>query len=389
MKKNVSLIGTMVLLLSGISLNTHSDDLVIGKSDGDYGSLKASGYLRARYQDKDYSNNDHKLTFNTAKLDLDYKKSDLFAHAEYRCYQFDKLCDFSALVAGYVGYQLDKNQDIKLGLVNVPFGPSRFWESNWYGGINSAIGLEDVHNLGVSYTFQPLNHTKVDLAYFYKDGGDYFGKSQDSARYSANLVKSDDPQAPNTKEKNMFVGRINQVYKLPGIDQASFDYGLSYWYSEIKDKSFNQDGDRQAWSLFNKFSYHDFAISIVGGQNTIKLDNGVDYVTVGSFDDTYKVAKKGTFYTVDMSYIFKNLYHEIDVTPYAMYSSYLKKDSAFANSTRNIFGVDISRKNISVVGEYILGKNDMAIGGDENSLFTGADQVKTNRLFNLTFLYKF
>lgn len=84
---------------------------------------------------------------------------------EYRCYQFDKLCDFSTLVDAYIGYNINDNQFVQAGLQPVPFGPDRFWESNYYGGVITQIGLEDVHNLGLKYQGKFDTGTQVELAY--------------------------------------------------------------------------------------------------------------------------------------------------------------------------------------------------------------------------------
>ncbi|MCY3399530.1 hypothetical protein ECD62_03580, partial [Acinetobacter baumannii] len=42
----------------------------------------------------------------------------------------------------------------------------------------------DASNLGANYHFELPSATKVDLAYFATDGGNYHGSSKDSARYT-------------------------------------------------------------------------------------------------------------------------------------------------------------------------------------------------------------
>lgn len=67
-----------------------------------------------------------KIRFDAAQLKLDYEHGPLFGHAEYRCYQYDRLCDFSTLVDGYVGYKLNKTDQVVAGVQPIPFGPGRF-----------------------------------------------------------------------------------------------------------------------------------------------------------------------------------------------------------------------------------------------------------------------
>ncbi|KAA8735696.1 hypothetical protein F4V57_02575 [Acinetobacter qingfengensis] len=371
-----------ILAFGSLSTTAQAGALTIGDETTDKGALTLSGFLRAKYQDKSWSDNDHKLTFDAAKVNLDYKSPKFFGHIEYRCYQFDKLCDFSSLVDGYVGYNINKTDNLTLGLQPVPFGPSRFWESNWYGGIVTQFGLEDVHNLGVKYHFQPFNATDVDLAYFAKDGGKY-GSSSDASRYTANYVESLD-------EKNMWIARISKDLKLSEDGKLNAKVGGSYWYSDIDNKVNNLTGDRKAWALFSTISYDNLALTLTGGKNKVnnKDTTSPDISTMGSFKDYYDVANKGTFYTADVSYAFKNVGNIGTITPYAMYSTYKKDTEGFKDSTRSILGVSVDHKQLTFVAEYIMGKNDFNIGGTSASYGAGDDNGN-NHLLNLQVLYNF
>lgn len=182
-------------------MSVNAADLSVGDPKSDLGELSVSGFLRAKYQDKDWSSNDHKLTFDAARINLDYASPHIFGHVEYRCYQFSKLCDFAPLVDSYVGYKFNENNQVQVGLQTVPFGPARFWESNNYGGVVTQIGLEDVHNLGASYKFKATPSTTLDLAYFNRDGGSYHGSSKDSSRYTSNYVQPEDSSQTYLQEK--------------------------------------------------------------------------------------------------------------------------------------------------------------------------------------------
>ena len=109
---------------------------------------------------------------------------------------------------------------------------------------------------------------------------------------------------------------------------------------------------------------------------------------MGSFDDNYWVANKGDFYTADIRYSFKDIGKLGTITPYAMYSSFMKDSAGFKNSTRNIVGVSLDHKNMTLLAEYIMGKNDFLIGGDEYSYAAGSSS-KTEKLLNLQFIYNF
>lgn len=365
--------------------------ITLGDAQTDTGALTISGYVRANYQDKNYgSDNDNKLQFNAAKLALEYATPKWFAHGEYRCYQYNTLCDFSTLVDAYAGYRFNEQQNVTVGLQPIPFGVARFWESSLYGGINNTMGLEDAHNLGVNYHHE-LNSTKIDLAYFATDGGNYHGDSRDSARYTGNFVESDDPTRSTLNEKNMWIGRISQDIKLNSVPDLSLNLGGSYWYSDIENKSTDLDGSRKAWALFGSLAYQNLALTLTGGKNSVSNQDSIrpHESVMGSYDGEYDVANKGAFYTADVRYNFKDVYKGLSITPYAAYTTYVKDQDGYKDSTRNFLGASFDYKKVSLVAEYIFSKNDPFIGGTQAALAQGDADDKWNRLLNLTFFYHF
>ncbi len=366
--------------------------VTFGNPKSELGALTVSGTVRANYQDKDYgtASSDQKIKFDVGILKLAYESPDWFGKAEYRCYQYDTLCDFSTLVYGYAGYRLNPTDNITVGLQPIPFGPGRFWDTSFYAGINNTMGLQDAHDLGLNYHFELPSATKVDLAYFATDGGNYHGGSQDSARYTANIVKSSDPLKTDLEEKNMWMGRIQQDLTFLNREDLKVAVGGSYWYSEIENNKTSDDGSRKSWALFNQINYKNLNIVLTGGKQSISnKDNLSPYSsTFGSFDSEYDIANKGYFYTVDSSYTFKNVRGSLNVTPYLVFSGFNKEEQDFDNSERHIVGVVLDYKNTSLYTEYVMSKNDPFVGGTGSSLAAG-DDGKWNKLLNLTFIYNF
>lgn len=360
-----------------------------GDAKDDAGAWTISGYVRANYQDKNYgSDNDHKIQFNAAKIALDYDSPKWFGHGEYRCYQYSTLCDFSTLVDAYAGYKFSDKQNLTVGLQPVPFGIGRFWESTLYGGINNTMGLEDAHNLGANYHHE-IGSTKIDVGYFATDGGNYVGDSLDSARYTANYVKTSDSSQSALNEKNMWIARVSQNIEL--APEVNMMVGGSYWYSDLENKTYGSDGRRKTWALFSGLNYKDLALSFTGGKNDVTNKDPLhpDYSIMGSYDGEYEVANTGKFYTADIRYAFKNVYKGINVTPYATYSAYVKDADGYKDSTRNFLGVAFDYKKVSLIAEYIMSKNDPFIGGSSTALAQGDSDSKLNKMLNLTLFYYF
>lgn len=375
----------------GMSLPTFAG-VTFGDPKSERGAVTVSGTLRANYQDKDYGEtaSDQKLKFDAAILNVAYESPDWFGKFQYRCYQYDTLCDFSTLVQAYAGYRLNSTDNITLGLQPIPFGPGRYWDTSFYAGINNTMGLQDALNLGVNYHFETPSATKIDLAYFTTDGGNYHGTSKDSARYTANLVSSSDPLKTDLNEKNMWMARVDQDLKFLSTDNLKVSVGGSYWYSDIENKKTSADGERNTWALFNRINYKNLNVVLTGGKQSITNKDALNpnSSTFGSFDGEYDIANEGYFYTVDTSYTFKNVRDSLNVTPYVVFSGFNKKEQGFDDSQRNIVGVAWDYKNISLYTEYLMSKNDPFVGGTGNSLAAG-DDGKWNKLLNLMLVYNF
>lgn len=364
--------------------------LSIGDEKTNTGELSVSGFVRAKYQDKSWTDNDHKLTFDAARINVDYKSPKLFGHVEYRCYQFDKLCDFSTIVDAYAGYNINDKHLVQAGIQAVPFGPGRYWESNYYGGVITQIGLEDVHNLGIKYQGKFDTGTKLELGYFPGDGGSYSGPySDDASRYTTNFVKPENSSLTHLDETDMLIARVQQ--DISGLPEGlASNVGASYWSSDIDNKTLGTTGDRQAWALFGNLRYNNLGVTATLGKNDVE---NADPVTpqaslMGSFDDNFMVANEGMFYTVDLAYSFKNVGKFSEIEPHFMYSQYAKSEDGFKDSTRHILGVTAYYNKLMFVADYIMGKNDFLIGGPNDSYAQGSAD-KSEHMLNLQVSYLF
>ncbi|MDR2251115.1 hypothetical protein [Acinetobacter sp.] len=366
--------------------------VTLGDPTSELGAVTVSGTLRANYQDKHYGEpaSDQKIKFDAAILNVAYDSPDWFGKFQYRCYQYDTLCDFSTLVQAYAGYRLNATDNITVGLQPIPLGPGRYWDTSFYAGINNTMGLQDALDLGVNYHFEMPTATKVDLAYFATDGGNYHGSSKDSARYTANVVTSSDPLKTNLNEKNMWMARVDQDLKFLSTDDLKVSVGGSYWYSDIENKKTSADGNRNTWAVFNRINYKNLNVVLTGGRQSISNKDALSpsSSTFGSFDGEYDIANKGYFYTVDTSYKFKNVRDSLNVTPYVVFSGFNKKEQGFKDSQRNIVGVAWDYKNVSLYTEYLMSKNDPFVGGNGSSLAAG-DDGKWNKLLNVMLVYNF
>ena len=351
--------------------------------------LEISGWLRANIQDKSYSDDDQRLKFDAAKLAIQYNSDAISGQFEYRCYQFERICDFSSLVDANLSYHFANHpkHKITIGIQDIPFGPARNWSSNWYGGLLVNTGLEDIHNLGIKYQYPWTEQTQVELGYFPSDGGDYVGKSHDAARYSANFV-STGPQdiQHDLAERDLWLLRLKHHFALS--EHSNINIGGSYWYSDLENEQMNSMGKTERWASFATLNHHNWAFTFTAGQTrTDNKDPISPHISmVGSFDTAYAVANNANFYTADVYYRF-GLTENSTLSPYATLSYLDKKQTGFKDSSRYILGTQWDLKPYTIALEYIVGRNDYFIGGTEKAFAEG--DSRQEQLLNMLFLYHF
>lgn len=366
------------VLIGAICASTMSyAELSFGDKNAEAGQLQIKGAVRAKYNyDFDTEPTQSKLTFGDAVLWLNYESPQWLAHLDYRIYEYyGHIGDANWLTNAWVGYKINPESKIIAGLNPVPFGLGRFWGGSYYLGIANAVGLEDVHNLGIKYDFN--NGTdEFQLAYYPTDGGNYSGKSKDARRFSINPVDADDfvQNGTNTQERNSFVARYAHQFKAIGGDENfKSTIGASAWYSEIDNKRWNNSGDRKLWSVFANTTYNQWNLQTIAAYQDI--DNAdqqyKDHLTFGGFDNSFNVATKGQIYSAELSYtLAENVGPFTGVKPYFNYSTYLKAKDGFKDSKRLISGVAFNYEKLVMQAEFLMGKHDPYLG-DSNGLAQG------------------
>lgn len=355
------------------------------------GKLDIGGAVRAKYQYKDFAQTDKsKLEFADTKLVINYSSPTWLAYGDYRCYRIDTLCDLSMLVDAWVGYQFDPGQQLTLGMMTVPFGPSQYWGNTYYEGTMYNLGLEDVHNPGIKYQYKTATN-ELSLGFYPQDGGRYVGQSHDAARFSANLIQADDlTNGTHLHEKNILIGRVSHYVEYS--DRLNQTLGASYWHSSLDNKQTGQSGGRNAWNVFSSTDWQQWNATLVAGQHRLdnKEMNLPDISTFGAFDYSYNLANDYNFYSADVSYSWPVNYGKLsNIKPYLNYSMMDKQQNGFANSERLISGLGFSYGAVSVFAEYMLGKNDAMIAGDANSYAQGDKNASWKKLLYISIGYYF
>lgn len=125
--------------------------------------------------------------FDMFRVNFHASWKDVYLNAEYRIYSDAFGGGF--LKQGWMGYRIDEDNEIQVGLSQVPFGIQQYNSHNWFFNITYYMGLEDDHDMGVIFL-----HVGENFEYqfaFYKNAEELrFGNNTEASpsRYSYDVA---------------------------------------------------------------------------------------------------------------------------------------------------------------------------------------------------------
>ena len=378
---------------------TKDQELAEAKADDAeirFGSLRVGGAMRANYAIGDYPETDGasravedggNFALDTFRINLDYANGPYIGKVEYRWYN-----GYNFLHTGWLGYQFDDKRQLQLGVNRVPFGPGPYGVAqSWFFDQHYYLGLSDDMDLGAKYHHETGNWT-WDIAYYLADEGTYRGSSNDSARYSYDIV---DESGDGYEERNQF--NVRGIYRITHNDIIT-DLGMSLQYGELDSQGAQDDGDRYAasahmvnkWNNFTlatQLTYYHFDVDSAQSLGTDKL------VQMGAYDFPSTAAAEAWIPAVSLSY-----YHEttgIDwldyVIPFVEYSVVVKTEDAFNDSELASIGFSWGKGNWFSYVDLAASNGNEFIGGETafgDRLGANQDDDWQTR-FNINFGYYF
>ncbi|WBL21626.1 porin [Zunongwangia sp. HRR-M8] len=321
--------------------------------------------------------------FDLFRLAVQGEYKNLYINAEYRFYS--EAFGGNFLKQGWLGYHLNDEQEIQIGLLQVPFGIERYNSHNWFLNLPYYVGLEDDYDMGVRYSY------KGDMfeyyAAFFKNGEELtFGNNSaaSSSRYSYDIVGKN-------KEVNQINGKI--VYK-PNLD-GMHKIGLSAQYGGIYNIETQETGDRYALAVHYEFRTEDWFIKAQATKAEFNPENAPgnsrDIIQMGAYGTPYEVATNFEIYNFGISRLInidRDFVEKIEI--YNDFGYMHKSIDGFAESYMNVFGVLINSGPISTYIDYAAGYNHSWLGGDfDNEFSTGDPGVKWEARFNINVGYYF
>jgi len=362
---------------------------------------KLRGSLTMNYLVKDFDKSNKKKSgewqLTRFELGVDGESNDILLSAKYRWYS-----GMHCIHHGWMGYNFGEDTQAQLGVTRVPFGILPYASHSYWEGIPYSLGFEDDFDMGIKLIHGD-GPWDLRLAFF-KSGE--WGDASNLDRYSCDVVKDEvNFPAHLNEEVNQFNARL--AYTIAHHETGSSELGLSGQWGQLYNAATESHGDRWAGAVHLDGRYgplklmleairYEFnpdnptSVSVAGntGSSAVSVDDR--FILMGSFQDAYEVAARGTILVANLGYVLPVRTKPVNkVTLYNDYSILLKDESGFADSQLNTIGCEIDADPVFVFLDVIMGNNALYIGGPADSFGRGGDHEGWHTRFNINIGYYF
>jgi len=396
--KKLSCLTTLILTTASLNASSSKYDSI------KFGDFSIGGAVRVNYiQDSSSSdtNNSSKggqgiFDLDTVRINIDYKHDAFLGKFEYRWYpgygNTQNGTNYSFIHTAWLGYAIDADSQVQVGINRVPFGPTAYGVSqSWFFDQHYYVGLADDMDLGVKFSSRYKN-LKYDLAYYPQSEPHGLGAGGESTRYGYDVVD-------DFHEKNQL--NFRAIYTAE-IGESPQDFGFSVLYSKLDSQlSGVSDGTRFAISghMINRYKKLTLATQLTRYEMSVDKNNdGKDdpLIKMGGFNYGEGVASKAWLPSFSLNYKLDTpKISWLDYAlPYLEYSNIIKDESSFNNSYMWMIGSAFSRGNWYIYtdlafanGNYFIGPYTSSDGGTNN--FGANTGNKVEHRLNINFGYYF
>lgn len=361
-----------------------------------FGPLKVGGAIRANYVIGDYRGGstpsrgghggDFELDTFRINLGLNYKQ--LIGKAEYRFYD-----GYNFLHTGWLGFKFDNGSQIQAGVNRVPFGPGAYGISqSWFFDQHYYVGLTDDMDLGAKFTM-PVGDLTIDAAYYCGGEGSWRGGSNDSVRYSYDVVDETGIGYEDSHQAN-----LRAIYSFSDW-VVKTDLGTSLQYGILESNGPQSDGEHYAasvhmvnkwnnWRLASQLTYYKYDIDSYTNQSGTTTDKLVD---MGAFAYAYPVAAQAYIPGVSLSYHLDTPFIGwLDyVVPYVEYSTIIKEEDSFNDSELVTVGMAWASGGWYCYTECAWSNGNYFVGNDTFTEFGANPNDEWQYRFNINLGYYF
>lgn len=321
--------------------------------------------------------------YDTFRIEARGSYKGITVNAEYRLYS--EAFGGGFLKQGWLGYKFNEQDELRLGLTQVPFGIQEYNSHNWFFNLTYYLGLEDDYDMGIKYIHE-TDRLSFQFAFFKNAEETRFGSNTEvtPSRYSYDI-------AGRNKEVNQFNTKF--IYKLG--EERPHELGASVQYGGIYNLDTEETGNHYGFSVHYEYTedlWNVKAQAALVRHNPITPDSiSSDRIMMAAYGSAYGVASDFEIYTLGIS---RSL--PVDLGPVSRLEFYnnfgfMDKNRAdYTDSYMNVTGVLVTAGNVYTYIDYAAGYNHSWLGGNyEDDFSVGNPDAKWEARFNINIGYYF
>ncbi|OHV12297.1 hypothetical protein [Kushneria phosphatilytica] len=285
-------------------------------------------------QDKDTGGD---IDFGKFILGIDGQVDNYIYSFQYRFYD-----GYRFLHHGWLGYQLNDNDTVKVGLVQTPFGNMDYGYLGWYGTLPYLAGFNDNQNAGIKWHHEDGPWT-TDLAFFKSDQlgstNESYGANPPGGTTAATYDDNGDLDTrgdQGNKSENQVAARVGYTFG-HGTDYTT-EVNFSAKGGQLYNEQTNDSGDNWAAALGLNGNYGNWSVLLQATQyeynakNADEDDTGIsdNVMQVGAFNFNYLIPAEGQMYNFSLAYSMDVNWGPIDNAYFYNDYSYISADGDYS-----------------------------------------------------------
>jgi hypothetical protein len=331
-------------------------------------TFKFSGALWANYAYQEWKSPDQgrkrDFRFDNLRLAVDGTHGDyLLFSGQYRLYSYTQ-----ALHHAWFGLRPNENNQIELGVTQVPFGLLPWATHSFWFGLGYYVGMEDDYDAGVKW-HHSADAWDLHLGFFKNEE---YGDATSLDRYSVDVVREGQQQ---NEEVNQ--GNVRLAYTFgKGTDHSS-EFGVSGEYGGLDNRTTEHTGYHWQAALHYLGRYGDWNPEFQVARYEYHPENpvGVDdrLVLMGNLTSTRLVAAEGTLVNANL-----RRFWDVDWGPfkrfniYYNYSHVFKDEDEFKDSQLHDPGCVFEAGPFWIWVDFLVGKNAWYLNDSSDNSGMGA-----------------
>ncbi|MGB5812770.1 MAG: hypothetical protein WBG86_19705 [Polyangiales bacterium] len=251
-----------------------------------------------------------------------------------------------------------KDNQIRLGQINVPWGRHVFSSHSWWFTLGWYATVEDDYDYGISYSKDTDNY-RVDVGYYFRDP---VGLLEPTSRWDSDLTPLGEQQ-----NREVSSAAIRGIYKLPHRPGLYSELGVVAQAGLLPNVAtgergyrwlamFMYNGNYDGWEPLFQVTRHEFRPNNPAEIDGVPVDDRV--VRISQFGGYRDVAAKYTLFNFNLAKTipFGRKYFQ-GLVPYAEYSLFLKDAAAFPTSHLITAGLQVHLGQVWVWFDFLMGRN--------------------------------